>query len=309
MPIYTIALELTILLAFWLWLSAWQRERNTPGRNTFAALTVATIIWCLGAILEQQDQFPEVIADRIRYLGILSLPPLWLGLAAHATRLDLARRVPWFPLVLLAPLCIPYGLMFAGSWSVLFVRTVEGGTDQYGPVWWLTVTYSYALMATGCGLFLVEALRWRRPGQWIRRLCVGMAPMIPLTGNSIYIARGMIDPFDPTPLLFGVVLVALRNALYPGSLLQALPISQHDLIEQLPVGLILTDRSGVVIDLNPAAQKRLAVTESCAIGRNYDAVVSEADPDLRPDVTPIFSHGREVGQLVLLDPPDKDARA
>ena len=78
MPIYTIALQLTILLAFWLWLGAWQRERGTPGRNTFAALTVAAIAWCLGDILKQ-GQIPEIIADRIRYVGILSLPPLWLA--------------------------------------------------------------------------------------------------------------------------------------------------------------------------------------------------------------------------------------
>jgi len=306
MPLYTIALELTILLAFWVWLGVWQRERATPGHTTFTALTASAIIWCLGAILQHHAPMPEIVADRVRYLGILALPPLWLGFAAHATRLDLARRVPWFPLVLLAPLSVPYALLYSDSWSSLFMLTVEGETDQYGPLWWLTGSYGYALVTAGCALFAIEAWRWRRPGQWVRRLCVGVSPLIPLAGNAAYIARGLFDPYDPTPLLFGVTLVALRGALDRGPLLQALPASQHDLIEQLPIGVILADRKGVVVDMNPAAENCVAVTKSSAIGRNCDAVLSEAGQDLRCDVTPIFSNGREAGQLLLIYPPDKD---
>lgn len=306
MSAYTIALELTILLAFWLWLGVWQRARGTPGRETFAAVIAAAIVWCVGEILHHNEQAPEIVADRIRYLAILALPPLWLGLAAHATRLDLARRVPWFPVVLMVPLAAPYALMYSSDWNELFVLTVPGGPDRYGPLWPISIGYCYLLIGAASGLFLVAGLRTVSSGGWIRGLAMGLAPIVPAAANAVHVSRGLIEPYDPTPVLFGFALVALRSGIYHGSLLQALPVSQHDLIEQLPLGVVLTDRTGVVIDMNPAAELRLAVPEAIAIGRNLEAVLGHADDDVPVHATPIFSNGREVGQLVLIDPPFKE---
>ena len=170
MPAYAIGLELTILLAFWLCLGVLQRDRGTPGRTTFVGLAAAAILWCLGELLNQHGALPELWADRIRYVGVLALPPFWIGLAAHATRRELARRVPWFHLVLLAPLLVPYALLYSGTWSGLFMRTIEGGTDAYGPVWWVTAIYGYALVIGGCAMYLDEAWRARRRGSWLRNL-------------------------------------------------------------------------------------------------------------------------------------------
>ncbi len=128
---------------------------------------------------------------------------------------------------------------------------------------------------------------------------------MPLAGNAAYIAHGMAWPVDPTPLLFIVALLALRSAIFTGGLFQALPVSQHDLIEQLPLGVVLTDRAGVVIDVNPAAERRLGLTEASAVGRALDAILSEARDDVNAEISPIFSNEREAGQLVLIDPPGK----
>jgi PAS domain-containing protein len=305
MLLYAIALELTILLTFWLCLSVWQRDRSTPGRSTFALLALSAVVWCIGELVYARDAMPEAIADRIRYAGILSLPPLWLGLAGHATRIELARRVPWFPVALLAPMAVPYALLFSERWSGLFMTTVPGQQDIFGPLWWVAAGYAYVLVLGGSSLFLVSALRWNVSGQWARRLAVGVAPLVPLAGNAALIAGGLEWRYDPTPLLFGVALLALRSSIYTGGLLQALPISQHDLVEQLPLGLILTDRRGVVIDVNPAAERRLGITEARAVGRNLDAILADALEDVRADVSPVFSNEREAGQLVLIDPPGK----
>ena len=113
-------------------------------------------------------------------------------------------------------------------------------------------------------------------------------------------------PVDPTPLLLGAALLALRSAIFSGGLLQALAVSQHDLIQQLPLGVILTDRRGVVIDVNPAAERRLCVSRASAVGRTLDAILSEAESHVCADVVPIFSQDREAGQLVLIDPPGKE---
>jgi PAS domain-containing protein len=303
MLLYSICLELTILLSFWLCLGVWQKDRSTTGRATFVALGLSAVLWSSGELLAVREVLDEAIADRIKYLGILSLPPLWLGLAGHATRLELARRVPWFPVVLLAPMACLYALTFSSRWSWLYMTTIPNALDHYGPLWWVATTYGYLLVVTGSALLIVSAFRRRTWGAWLRRLAVGLAALVPLAANAVHVAHGMSWLMDPTPLFFCVALLALRGAIFSGDLLQALPLSQHDLIQQLPLGAILTDRRGVVIHVNLAAQRRLRVSQTRAVGRTLDAVLSEAESHLRVDVVPIFSRGREAGQLALIDPP------
>lgn len=304
MLLYSVGLELTMLLTFWVCLGVWQRDSSTPGRSTFAALCLSGLLWCSGELAAVRGLADEIVSDRILYAGVLSLPPLWVGLAGHATRLPLARRVPWFPLALLLPNLCLFGLLFAGPWSGLFLTTLKG-VDQYGPLWRVALVYNYALTLTGSALFVISAARWKLPGRWTRRLAVGIAPLVPLAGNAAYVAHDMTWPVDPTPLLFIVALLALRSAIFTGGLLQALPVSQHDLIEQLPLGVVLTDRAGVVIDVNPAAERLLGISEASAVGRALDAILSEARDDVNAEVTPVFSNEREAGQMVLIDPPRK----
>jgi PAS domain-containing protein len=307
MLLYAIGLELTIVMAFWLCLGVWQKGSSARGRLTFMGLCWAGIFWCAGELVVLRGILDEAAADRIRYVGILTLAPLWAGLAGHATRLELARRVPWFPLALMAPLACPYLLMFSERWSGLFMGTVPGQADVYGPLWWVAAAYAYVLVFAGSARFIYCAVRERTPGHWTRRLAVGIAALVPLAGNAAYLASGLSWPADPTPVLFGVALISLRSAIFTGGLLQALPVSQHELIRQLPLGVILTDRHGVVIDVNPAAERRLAVTEATAIGRTLDAILTEAGSDVRAEVSPILSQEREAGQLVLIDPPASKA--
>jgi PAS domain-containing protein len=306
MSVYALALELIILVAFWLGLGVWQKDRATPGRKVFLALALSTAAWCFGDLSIERGLLNRVASFRIEYLGVLSLPALWLGVAAHAARLDVARRVPWFPLLFMAPQVGLYLLLYSGPWSRLFIdATASPETDAYGPLWWLNAAYSYLLMGTGAGLVVYAGVREGAVGRWLQRSAVGAACFAPLAGNAAYLARHATGPNDTTPLLLGVALIALRSAVFSGGLLQALPISQHDLIGQLPVGVVLTDRLGVVVDVNRAAERHLGLPLEKVLGRTLDAVLDERGDNVLIEVTPILSGGRESGQLVLVDPPSK----
>jgi len=301
----SIALELTVLLSFWLCLGVWTQERSSASRQNFLAVAVSGGIWCIAEIAFYRELTPEPWSDKLLYLGVLSLPPFWAGLACHASRLDLARRVPWLPVMLLAPMALPFGLMFSNRWSALFVRSIPGEIDIYGPLWWSTLVYGYALVGAGSAMLLYSAFRTRSQRASRLRVGVALAALVPLAGNAWHVASGMVG-VDPTPVLFGVALLALRPALFGGGLLDALPISHHQLVEQLPLGVILTDRRGVVVDLNPAAELRLGIRQARAIGRMLEAVLSDAREAVHAEITPIRSGDSEAGQLVLLDPPEKN---
>ena len=113
MILYVIALELTVVLAFWLCLAVLQRHRTTPGRWAFVVLAASIATWCLGLIAEQRGLVGVVAGDRIAYAGAMTLPVAWLGLAARSGRLVVASRVPWLPAVLMAPSVVLYALLYA----------------------------------------------------------------------------------------------------------------------------------------------------------------------------------------------------
>jgi PAS domain-containing protein len=305
MWLHSLLLELVLLLAAWIALGVWQRDRVTPGRRTFFGMNLAVAVWCLGEILELRGLVGPLDGDRIQMLGILALPPLWLAAAARVGDLDLARRVPWFPAVLIAPHAAIYSLLWAGAWGSLFVSYASDGAMTPGPLWWVSWAYSLAVATTGSLVFIWTGLFRRRQAHARWLVAMGVLGMVPVIGNAAWIAVGRSWPVDPSPLLLAFTLLALRSAVFSGGLLQALPVSQHDLIEHLPFGVLLTDRRGTVIDVNPAAQRRLGVSEKQALGRNFESVLAHADSALSFQSVPLRSAGREAGQLVLLDPPRK----
>jgi hypothetical protein len=263
-----------------------QADRSAPGRATFAALCLAAMVWCIGELVDQRHLTDEWLADRIKYLGVLTLPPLWAGFAAHVARLDLSRRAPWFALGLLVPQVILFGLLFAGRWSSLYLTTIANGDDRYGSLWWVSMVYSYLLVGGGSLVMIASALRKPHPESWRRQLAVGFAALVPLAGNAIYVVHGLRWPHPPAPILFCVALLALRQVLFSGGLLQTLPVSHADLVTQIPIPLVLTDRRGVV-------------------GRSLDAVLAESAEPLEWETTPVRCRSREVGQIALLDPSGK----
>jgi len=296
---YPLTLELTILLAAWLCLGVFQKERGTPGRYTFILLGVSGAVWCLGELAQVRGIADEVVTDRIKYAGILSLPAFWLGVAAHGARLDLARRVAWFPLVLLAPQICAYALLYAGPWGSLFLTTVPSGDDLRGPLWWILTGFNYALVIAGSSILVSTAIT-RRSGAWIRQLMLGIASFFPLAANAAYLYTGLSWSYDPTPAVFGISLLALRSAAFSGGLLQILPVSQQDLLSQLPLPVLLTDRRGMVIAINPEAERWLGVPAREALGRALEAILDRTERDVHPNASPLRSHGHETGQLVLL---------
>jgi PAS domain-containing protein len=194
-----------------------------------------------------------------------------------------------------------FAALFAGGWSSLYMTTIEGGNDRYGPLWWVSMVYSYLLVAGGSTLLIASALRDKHPESWRRQVAVGLAALVPLAGNSVYVAWGLVWPFPPAPILFCAALMALRQALFSGGMLQTLPVSHAELVTQIPVPMVLTDRRGAVVQLNPAAERRLGIAEEHALGRSLDAVVAEAAEPVDWEATPVRCRSREVGQIVLLE--------
>ncbi len=295
---YSIALELAAVLALWVGLSVWQRDRRSPAGLWFVGLAGAVLVWCLGELLSWWGLLDAYQRDRVAFLGVLAVPPLWVGVAAHASGLELARRVPWFPVTLLVPSAVLYGLLHMGPWSNVFLVS-DGAIETEGPLFAVWTGYAYALIVLGVLLFGVAAVRWqgRDAARRIAGLTLGVA--IPMVGNAIYLFGLLGWENDPTPVLMGLAAVPMRGALFKSHFFDVLPADQREILRQLPVGLVTTDATGAVLDLNPAAEGMLRSGRARLIGRDLDAVLAHRGPDVHVRVVALPGTGG--AQVAVLD--------
>lgn len=301
-----VLLELTTLLTLWLCLAAWQRDRTARGRRLFMAMCGGVLAWSAGNLVGSVGDLPEIEALRLSYLGILVLPPLWLALALVLRGARIAEKAPWGLALLLAPGCALYVLLFQEfELASLFIASDANGALQFGPLWWLHAVYAWALTAIGSIHVGLSARRLRSRRGQLHRMLLAVCSVVPLVANAVFVLTG-VPGFDPTPMLLGAGLVALRSELFSGDLLQALPVSQHDLVSQLPTPLILTDLGGRVTEINPAAQNCLGIAKADALDRNIEALLESAAFAPEFDRWPLVASGREAGAILLRARPKRD---
>lgn len=277
--LYGLAVEMVAVMSLWLGLSVWQRDRRTPGSLLFAGLIASVLVWCLGLVLAEHGLVDLETRGRIIWAGVLALPPLWLGVAAHASGLALAGRVPWFPAALMLPSVLLYALLFAGPWEHLFL-VHDGTVGNEGPLFPLWIVWSYLLTVGGVVLFVRAAFRWPRRGIRRRAVTLGVAVLIPIVGNALYVFGDTGLTEDPTPVLVGLAILPLRAAIFHGGLFDVLPVDQRDLLLRLPVGIVLAERERGVIEMNRRAEEILGVRRSQAMGRGVEALLSGAPADV-----------------------------
>jgi PAS domain-containing protein len=295
----SLPLGLCILLAASLGLAVWRRRGAARGRITFVLLSGAVSLVALGELLTFRGVVGEPVGDRIKYAGLLALAPLWLGFTVQIARLEIGRRVPWFPAMLLTPAACVYPLMWSTGYGALFWTPVADADDLYGPLWLVLNVYNHVLFAAGSGLLAAAALRSPDPRRALLSLVVALVPLAGLVGSGLYMIGRIAWPYDLTPVLLGLVLLVVRDALLGGGLLDPLPFPQRELLRQIPLGLVLTDRGGSVALINAAAARTLGVDPTDALGSDVESLLAQARPRALEDQQ-LERRGRAAGRLLVL---------
>jgi len=178
--------------------------------------------------------------------------------------------------------------------------------DEPGPLWWVFAPYAYALILAGSALQVWTGAGGGPLGH--RSVVIGLAGLLPLGVHAAWTWFGLPGERDPTPLTLGPVGLALASALFPGGLLEVRPLAQHELIERLPLGVVMADRSGAVFDVNPHAERALALPRAELIGRSLDAIVAEAPTSYRVEISEVTLASRPMARFAFLHPPDAAVR-
>lgn len=284
-PLFTLAFAAAFVLAVCVAVFA-ARRRPAKGAIELAVLAGLVAWWCLAYYLEitLPTAALKLLAVRLAYASIASLPVLWLLLAARTTELVTLSR-PWRVALLAAvpALTVAFAVAYPRS-RLLWTGARLDESLAYpmlafwrGPWFWVNVAWSYALLLVGVVLFLAS-LRGLPRYYHGRTEALIAAMAAPWILHSLFLF-GVLAPleFSITPPTVALSGAAAAWALFRRRFLELAPFARDAIIATMPDPVLVLDRADRVVDANPAAQSLFGAARQL-IG----ASVADLVPDLPP---------------------------
>jgi signal transduction histidine kinase len=267
-----IGLFLSTGLAFYTW-----GRRNTAGGRAATAMLSAVSIWLGtnmigGLFADPQIQF---IFEKAGYLGVMTLPVAWFCFAMVSSGKERWLTRPRIGLLLVVP-AFTLILVISGVFynSVQFIEVNGYATRQVDFTgWvWLSSGYSYVLIGLGAILFIGSMIR----SPFLQRYQIAaliMATIFPLISNVIYVTRILPVPIDITPFTFAISGVVVTIGFFRYNLFDVVPVARGAMVDRVNEGMIVVDASGMIADLNRAAERAMKVRLVEVIGSPLKTVV------------------------------------
>ncbi len=238
-----------------------------PGRTGAECLALCVAVSSAGQLIGSltTDLDLKLLAEHLHYGGLALLPAAWFSFSY-----SLVRRRPMPRALVAAILAVPVItvlLMFTSSSNTLtwvdpqlvlapdgFVGWISG----HGPWMLVQIGYGHTLAFAATVILLFELSGspmlarplWAVLGAWA----------IVAAFNLLYIA-----PFNPWPwfdgsvLGFAIAAVILDRGLLKVGLLESNPMLRREVVEQLSDAVVIVDRAGRILDLNPAGASLLGL--------------------------------------------------
>jgi diguanylate cyclase (GGDEF)-like protein/PAS domain S-box-containing protein len=256
------------------------RRRGLSGIVVFGLLMLGLAEWeSTSAIAAFTPDLPsKVLWAKIQYLGISSVPVLWLLLALRFTQRTIGPRR------LLALLVVPLATVALAStneahhliWSQVDLTETVIGTRarfSYGPAFWAAAVYNYALLALSTAA-LVGSLARIAPLYQAQTLLLLAGLALPWIANAAYLTR--LAPLDLTPV--GMTLSGLLCwwAFYRVRFLELAPVARDVAFVHSPDAALVLSARDQVVDVNPAAERLFGQPSQALIGRAGEALLGSA---------------------------------
>ncbi len=272
---------------------AWRR-RLVPGAIMLMLDLLCVTGWLISNTAELVSATPEasIMSAKFTYLFIVSAPVFWIGFALQYSGKERWVSFPRFFFFWVLPI-ITFTLVQTNethraiwaSWNVVPVNDHLQilRVPNYGSWFWVNVIYSYSLVFIGAIIISMQHLRaaeiYKKQSRW---LVIGA--VTPLLFNFIYIFN-LIPQMrkDFSPLAFAFAGVAFAVGIFQHGLLDITPIARNTILENMQEGMIVIDREGRLLDINPAARKLLLPTKDTIIGNPLEKHLPEVKPLLPKD--------------------------
>jgi PAS domain S-box-containing protein len=259
---------LTIFLLIVLTVYAWRR-RSMPGVLPFSFALLFAFLWTAGSALEYAavDQATKIVW--VRFQAAWQLPS---AIAITCFLLEYTWPGRWLNrrrLILLSipPLVIGVFIL-TDELHHLFWRSFEiDGTvfPMLGPAGWTGIAIGYSLLIANFIIFV-----WLFRHSPLHRWFVVLILLGQLTIRILFLLNvsgvWRTDlPLDVLGIAFGYLMYTI--ALFRYNVLDPVVLSRQTVIEQMHEGMLVVDRDGRVVSLNPAAAAMLRISDRQVRGR------------------------------------------
>jgi len=280
------------------------RERDAPSRLPLLVLVLAATHWSLLQTVEvAATELPaKMLFAQLQYIGIVVTPIAWLAFSSHYT--GLARWLTRGRLLALgSPFLITLALVFTNDQHGLIwtdVRLVTIGSfidDEYthGVAFWIHTGYVY-LLFVGAFAMLIQAVIQAPRAHRGKLAAITAGAAIPWAANGIHLAGLNPLPIDLTPIGFAIAANLVALALLRYQLLDLRPVARSLLVERTSDAMIVIDTRRRLVDLNPSAERLMALSLRDALGRP----IADVFPELAAATAPFGATRQEL----WLGPPD-----
>jgi two-component system cell cycle sensor histidine kinase/response regulator CckA len=256
-------------------------HRRVRAAGWYALLLAAIAHWSITYAWELTAGALEfkVLVLKIKYLGVLAIPAIWIGfvldfVGAEPARIRrTVRVVAAFSAAMLA-------LAWTDGWHHAFWGPITVDTSGpfdlligRGPGFYINIFFTYAALWAGIGVLATWA--FLSPYLYAKRCGILIAATIlPWLGNLAFLMEAdTVANIDPTPFLFACTGVGAVVAVFHYRMLDPIPALSDARVENLGDGVLVVDPVGRLADMNGAAQAILGRRTSEVAGTPLDHVL------------------------------------
>lgn len=262
-------------------------RRSSPGASTFSRLMLLVALWTFSISMGMLSSTPSeaFIWAVLRMVGVFFVPVLWLGFAFQFADRETTVDVRLLSLTSVLPVLFTI-LMVTSQTNSLFlvdIQYIRSGPFlidvhwELGPLFYVHIIYCYILVLGGILIILREALQLSKAyrGQSIALITGVFMPLLTNISYAFHLIPQLKVNYDPFGFVLAGIVFAL--ALFRQRIFDILPVARRMLIDSMDDGLIVVDRQGRIIDLNPAAAKLLPEYLKSPIGESLSTHLPEVN--------------------------------
>ncbi len=263
------ALLIGILAAY-----AWHHRLTSPVTGYAACFLAAIALYVGGYAMElgAGDLGSILFWVRVEYLGIAVIPPLVIGMVLeytgqgrYLTRPALAALfvIPAITLVLVLTMhplhYATVGLDASGSFPRL--------TFVAGPWYYVNALYALVAEMAAVALLGLAYLRSAHPIYRQQILILLIGAFFPIAAHITYLAGlSPVPRIDLTPFALPVTAAAFTVGVVLYQLFDLAPAAHSMVFERIPIGVLVVNDHGQVVEANPAATVLLGLDDRSPVG-------------------------------------------
>ena len=282
-----IALIVSALVSFTVGVSV-LRLKSESWSLSFSLMMIICSVWSAGYAFElvSAGLKYKIIATYIQYLGVVSVPVLWLIFISQYTGRDkwlnpfntaLLWTLP--AITLLLAWTSAYNKLVLFNFRVVMVDSFAVLLVDHGPLFWLYVFYSYIILLTMTIIMLQAFFRsyqTYRDQIWV----LIVAALAPWIGNALY-NFGISPNFDLTSMGFSLGGLLIVWSIFRYGFLDLVPVARETVVEKMADGMIVLNLQSRIVDLNPAAEIILGCPVNKAIGAKIEKILPDQPEIIR----------------------------